>query len=48
MAKEQDMAAEKLEKLKVLQAAISKIEKNYGTGSIMKRGDKAAEQMDTS
>ena len=30
MAKEQDLAAEKLEKLKVLQAAISKIEKNYG------------------
>ena len=46
MAKEQDMAAEKLEKLKVLQAAISKIEKNYGKGSIMKLGDKAVEQMD--
>ncbi|MCI5716681.1 MAG: recombinase RecA [Bacteroidales bacterium] len=41
------MAAEKLEKLKVLQAAISKIEKNYGKGSIMKLGDKAVEQMDT-
>ena len=47
MAKEQDMAVEKLEKLKVLQAAISKIEKNYGKGSIMKLGDKAVEQMDT-
>ena len=47
MAKEQDMVAEKLEKLKVLQAAISKIEKNYGKGSIMKLGDKAVEQMDT-
>ena len=47
MAKEQDMAAERLEKLKVLQAAISKIEKNYGKGSIMKLGDKAVEQMDT-
>lgn len=47
MAKEQDMTAEKLEKLKVLQAAISKIEKNYGKGSIMKLGDKAVEQMDT-
>ncbi len=47
MAKEQDMATEKLEKLKVLQAAISKIEKNYGKGSIMKLGDKAVEQMDT-
>ena len=36
-----------MEKLKVLQAAISKIEKNYGKGSIMKLGDKAVEQMDT-
>ncbi|MEE0926237.1 MAG: DNA recombination/repair protein RecA, partial [Bacteroidales bacterium] len=44
MAKEQDLAAEKLEKLKVLQAAISKIEKNYGKGSIMKLGDKAVEE----
>lgn len=47
MAKEQDLPAEKLEKLKVLQAAISKIEKNYGKGSIMKLGDKAVEQVDT-
>ncbi len=47
MAKEQDLAAEKLEKLKVLQAAISKIEKNYGKGSIMKLGDKAVEEVDT-
>ncbi len=47
MAKEQDLAAEKLEKLKVLQAAISKIEKNYGKGSIMKLGDKAIEEVDT-
>lgn len=47
MAKEQDLAAEKLEKLKVLQAAISKIEKNYGKGSIMKLGDRAVEEMDT-
>ena len=47
MAKEQDLAAEKLEKLKVLQAAISKIEKNYGKGSIMKLGDEAVEQVDT-
>ncbi len=47
MAKEQDAAAEKSEKLKVLQAAISKIEKNYGKGSIMKLGDKAVEEMDT-
>ena len=47
MAKEQDLAAEKLEKLKVLQAAISKIEKNYGKGSIMKLGDRVVEQVDT-
>lgn len=47
MAKEQDLATEKLEKLKVLQAAISKIEKNYGKGSIMKLGDRAVEQVDT-
>lgn len=47
MAKEQDLAAEKLEKLKVLQAAISKIEKNYGKGSIMKLGDRAVEEVDT-
>lgn len=47
MAKEQDLVAEKLEKLKVLQAAISKIEKNYGKGSIMKLGDKAVEEVDT-
>lgn len=47
MAKEQDLAAEKAEKMKVLQAAISKIEKNYGKGSIMKLGDRAVEQVDT-
>lgn len=47
MAKEQELAAEKSEKLKVLQAAISKIEKNYGKGSIMKLGDRAVEEMDT-
>ena len=38
---------EKLEKLKVLQAAVSKIEKNYGKGSIMKLGDKAVEDIET-
>ncbi len=47
MANKQDLAAEKLEKLKVLQAAISKIEKNYGKGSIMKLGDRAVEEVDT-
>ncbi len=47
MAKQQDISAEKLEKLKVLQAAVSKIEKNYGKGSIMKLGDKAVEDIET-
>ncbi len=47
MAKQQDEAAEKIEKLKVLQAAIAKIEKNYGKGSIMKLGDRAVEQTDS-
>ncbi len=40
MAKENQMDAAKLEKLKVLQSTIDKIEKNYGKGSIMKLGDK--------
>ena len=47
MAKQQDISAEKLEKLKVLQAAVSKMEKNYGKGSIMKLGDKAVEDIET-
>ncbi len=42
MAKENQMDAAKLEKLKVLQSTIDKIEKNYGKGSIMKLGDKPA------
>ena len=46
MSKEKDLEAEKSEKLKVLQAAISKIEKNYGKGAIMKLGDKSVEKMD--
>ena len=46
MSKEKDFEAEKSEKLKVLQAAISKIEKNYGKGAIMKLGDKSVEKMD--
>lgn len=45
MAKEVENS-EKLEKLKVLQAALSKIEKSYGKGSIMKLGEKAAMQVD--
>jgi recombination protein RecA len=40
MAKENSVDAAKLEKLKVLQSTIEKIEKSYGKGSIMKLGDK--------
>ncbi|MBR1849996.1 MAG: recombinase RecA [Bacteroidales bacterium] len=36
----------KAEKLKILQATIEKIEKNYGKGSIMKLGDRPEEQVD--
>lgn len=47
MAKEQvNENNEKLEKLKVLQATLSKIEKNYGKGSVMKLGDRTMEQVD--
>ena len=37
--KEEDIFNEKENKLKALQAAMSKIEKDYGKGSIMKLGD---------
>ncbi len=39
-------AAEKAEKLKVLSAALDKIQKNYGKGSIMKLGDHAVEKIE--
>lgn len=42
MAKDNKTDAAKLEKLKVLQSTIDKIEKSYGKGSIMKLGDKPA------
>jgi len=45
MAKELDNNA-KLEKLKVLQSTLDKIEKTYGKGSVMKLGDKSVEEMD--
>ncbi|MDR1726112.1 MAG: recombinase RecA [Bacteroidales bacterium] len=45
MAKEFDNTA-KLEKLKVLQSTLDKIEKTYGKGSVMKLGDRAIEEMD--
>lgn len=46
MAKENSIDAAKLEKLKVLQSTIDKIEKNYGKGSIMKLGDKAVSEVE--
>lgn len=46
MAKENAIDAAKLEKLKVLQSTIDKIEKNYGKGSIMKLGDKPKVDID--
>jgi recombination protein RecA len=41
---EKNMASS--EKLKALQAAMEKIEKNFGKGSIMKMGDEVVEQVD--
>ena len=38
-----DADASKLEKLKILQSTLDKIEKNYGKGSIMKLGDRPDE-----
>ena len=47
MAKETtDAAAQRLEKLKILQSTMEKIEKNYGKGAVMKLGDKATEKVD--
>src|SRR5690554_865873 len=46
MSKEKSVDASKLEKLKVLQSTIDKIEKNYGKGSIMKLGDRAADEVE--
>ena len=37
---------EKAAKLKALQAAMQKIEKDFGKGSIMKLGDEAVEKVD--
>ena len=39
MAKEEITASANSEKLKALQAAMLKIEKDFGKGSIMKMGD---------
>lgn len=47
MAKETSGAdASKLEKLKILQSTLDKIEKNYGKGSIMKLGDRPDENLE--
>ena len=47
MAKEMsDLEAQKLEKLKILQSTMEKIEKNYGKGAVMKLGDRATEKVD--
>ena len=47
MAKEvNEVDAAKLEKLKILQSTLDKIEKNYGRGSIMKLGDRTVEEAD--
>ena len=47
MAKElSEMAAQKLEKMKILQSTLEKIEKNYGKGSVMKLGDQATDKVD--
>ena len=45
MAKEEETSA-KEGKLKALQAAMAKIEKDFGKGSIMKMGDEKIEQGD--
>jgi len=45
MKEQQPTTSSNAEKLKALQAAMDKIEKNYGKGSIMKMGDNAVEEV---
>ncbi|MDR0384833.1 MAG: recombinase RecA [Prevotellaceae bacterium] len=45
MAKEEKNADNKSDKMKALQAAIDKIEKDFGKGTIMKMGDKTVENI---
>jgi recombination protein RecA len=45
MAKEEKNADSKSEKMKALQAALDKIEKDFGKGTIMKMGDKVVEDV---
>ncbi|MDR1594216.1 MAG: recombinase RecA, partial [Prevotellaceae bacterium] len=47
MAKEEKNADSKSEKMKALQAALDKIEKDFGKGTIMKMGDKVVEDIPT-
>ena len=47
MAKDtNDSAASKLEKLKILQSTLDKIEKTYGKGAVMKLGDRPEENLE--
>ena len=46
MAKENPENNTQAEKLKALQAAMSKIEKDFGKGSIMKMGDEIVENVE--
>lgn len=46
MSKNNNQDENRLEKLKVLQSTIDKIEKSYGKGSIMKLGDKAVDEVE--
>ena len=47
MAKEMTEAeAQRLEKLKILQSTMEKIEKNYGKGAVMKLGDRSIEKVE--
>ena len=45
MAKTEEMSLAQEGKLKALQAAMSKIEKDFGKGSIMKLGDEQVENV---
>ena len=47
MANNTDNANPNAERLKALQAAMAKIEKDFGKGSIMKLGDESVEDVDT-
>ena len=47
MAKEMtDAAAQRLEKLKILQSTMDNIEKNFGKGAVMKLGERSNEKVE--